>query len=276
MTTSFRFTYFPLWAKGPAAALALQHSGLDWEGAFPEDWKTLKGTTPFLELPVLETEERRQGKVCRSRRVKVEIIDVFLDPRTLERCLAERVCAFVAVKRIGHELAILQYIATCSGLFGKSQKMGGAGVREMAISSQLMCEAEDIYQKLAKIKQGLITGEEAAGFWTDENDQIHNRNFGLKVYLRLLEAFYSKCAKESGDGVKLDALGGRFTSSGVSVGECKLFSTLHALKLMKEDVLSGYPNLSNFYERFAKEEATQSVLKDGGQMPGAFGQYFQL
>mmetsp|Transcript_97036 Transcript_97036/g.230917 ORF Transcript_97036/g.230917 Transcript_97036/m.230917 type:complete len:265 (+) Transcript_97036:35-829(+) len=228
---ALKFTYFPLWAKGPAAALALQHSGLDWEGAFPEDWKTLKGTTPFLELPVLETED---------------------------------------AGTIGHELAILQYIAT------KSQKMGGAGVREMAISSQLMCEAEDIYQKLAKIKQGLITGEEAAGFWTDENDQIHNRNFGLKVYLRLLEAFYSKCAKESGDGVKLDALGGRFTSSGVSVGECKLFSTLHALKLMKEDVLSGYPNLSNFYERFAKEEATQSVLKDGGQMPGAFGQYFQL
>ena len=28
-----RYTYFPLWAKGPAVALALQHSGLEWEGS---------------------------------------------------------------------------------------------------------------------------------------------------------------------------------------------------------------------------------------------------
>merc|ERR1712007_404994 len=49
-------TYFPLWAKGPSIALALEHSGLEWEGAFCqfEDWKDMKGTTPFRELPVLE------------------------------------------------------------------------------------------------------------------------------------------------------------------------------------------------------------------------------
>lgn len=29
-----RFTYFPLWAKGPACALALQHSGMEWRGQF--------------------------------------------------------------------------------------------------------------------------------------------------------------------------------------------------------------------------------------------------
>ena len=79
-----RFTYFPLWAKGPASALALEHSGLEWQGgdnlslcslslaehlydtatltavvllagAFPEDWKSQKASTPFLHLPILET-----------------------------------------------------------------------------------------------------------------------------------------------------------------------------------------------------------------------------
>eukprot|EP00913_Durusdinium_trenchii_P032764 g30671.t1 len=52
-----KFTYFPLWAKGPACALALQHSGMEWRGEFPQDWKGLKPTTPFLHLPTLETED---------------------------------------------------------------------------------------------------------------------------------------------------------------------------------------------------------------------------
>lgn len=31
-----RFTYFPLFAKGPACALALEHSGIEWEGALTQ------------------------------------------------------------------------------------------------------------------------------------------------------------------------------------------------------------------------------------------------
>eukprot|EP00435_Cladocopium_sp_Y103_P007528 s3067_g2.t1 len=212
-----KFTYFPLFAKGPACAFALEHSGIEWQGAFPDDWKSLKATTPFLHLPILETED---------------------------------------AGTIGHELAILNYIGQ------KSQKMGGAGAKEFAISQQLMCQAEDIYQKLVKLKAGIITGADADAFWNDVDEQSHNRNFGVKVYLQLLEAFYKSCGVE----------GGKFTTSGVTVGECKLFATFHILILIKEDILKDYPGLSSFYTRFASEAATQSILKDGGKMPDAFGQ----
>ncbi|CAE7421142.1 GST1 [Symbiodinium natans] len=219
-SSDFRYTYFKLWAKGPAAALALQHSGLEWEGAFPEDWKALKPTTPFLELPILETPSGT----------------------------------------IGHELAILNYIGQ------QSQKMAGVDLTEFAISQQLLNQAEDMYQKLSKLKSGLLSGEEADACWTDENEQTHNRNFGFKVYLKLLEAFY----KASGGS------GGKFTTSGVTVGECKLFSTLHALKLIKDNILADYPELAGFYDRFAGEDATQAILKGEGKMPGTFDQYFKF
>ena len=32
MSETYKFTYFALWAKGPAPALALAFSGLDWVG----------------------------------------------------------------------------------------------------------------------------------------------------------------------------------------------------------------------------------------------------
>ncbi|CAK9021159.1 unnamed protein product [Durusdinium trenchii] len=182
---------------------------MEWRGEFPQDWKGLKPTTPFLHLPTLETED---------------------------------------AGTIGHELAILNYIGQ------KSQKMSGAGAKEFAVSQQLMQQAEDIYQKLSQLKSGMLSGEAAAAFWVANDQQTHNRNFGLKVYLQLLEAFYERCGAQSG----------KFTSSGVTVGECKLFSTLHALKLIQENILKDYPGLSNFYTRFASEAATQSVLKDGG------------
>ncbi|OLQ09190.1 Glutathione S-transferase 1 [Symbiodinium microadriaticum] len=221
---ALKYTYFPLWAKGPAVALALQHSGLEWEGAFPDDWKTLKPKTPFLELPILETPSGT----------------------------------------IGHELAILNYIGQ------QSQRMAGHDLTEFAVSQQLLSQAEDMYQKMVKLSLQLkteqITGEEAAAFWTDEDEQTHNRNFGAKVYLKLLEAFY----KSSG------GTGGKFTSSGITVGECKLFSTLHAMKLAKDDILADYAELSGFYDRFAAEAATQAILKGEGKMPGTFNQYFKF
>jgi len=216
-----KFTYFPLFAKGPSCALALEHSGIEWEGAFPGSWSDLKPTTPWLHLPILETEDAGV---------------------------------------IGHELAILNYIGQ------KSEKMGGAGPKEFGISQQLMCQAEDIYKQLGNLKNGVITGKDAEAFWMAADEKSHNRNFGVKVYLQLLEAFYKTCGAE----------GGKFTTSGVTVGECKLFATLHSLVLIKADILKDYPGLNSFYTRFASEAPTQSILKDGGKMPDAFGQYFKF
>merc|ERR1719195_532169 len=139
------------------------------------------------------------------------------------------------VGTIGHELAILNYIGR------KVPEMAGATDKDFAVSQQLLNQGEDIYQKMSKIKSGLIAGEAADGFWSDENAQTHNRNYGIKVFLRLLEAFQARCA----------AGAGRFTSSGNSVGECKLFASLHACKMIREDVLEGYPGVRTFYARFA-------------------------
>ena len=49
-----KLTYFPVFAKGPGPALALAHSGLDFEIANPEDWASMKPTTPWGHLPLLE------------------------------------------------------------------------------------------------------------------------------------------------------------------------------------------------------------------------------
>jgi len=47
-------TYFPVMAKGLAPALALEVSGLKWEGAHPKDWPAEKSGTPFGQLPTLQ------------------------------------------------------------------------------------------------------------------------------------------------------------------------------------------------------------------------------
>ena len=53
-----RFTYFDIFAKGSATVLALEFSGLDWQGKQvpigSEEWKTLKGMTPWRHVPLLE------------------------------------------------------------------------------------------------------------------------------------------------------------------------------------------------------------------------------
>eukprot|EP00931_Biecheleriopsis_adriatica_P094401 TRINITY_DN68056_c0_g1_i1.p1 TRINITY_DN68056_c0_g1~~TRINITY_DN68056_c0_g1_i1.p1 ORF type:complete len:336 (+),score=51.53 TRINITY_DN68056_c0_g1_i1:67-1074(+) len=218
---AMKLTYFGLWAKGPSCALALEHSGMDWEGVTPQDWKSMKATTPFLELPILEVTD---------------------------------------VGTIGHELAILNYIGQ------QAPEMGGSSPKDFVVSQQLMNQAEDIYQKLSKLKTGYITGGDAEAVWTDEDEQTHNRNFGMKVFLKLLEAFYTKCGGEAG----------KFTSSGKTVGECKLFSSLHALKLIKDDILAAYPGLTAFYDRFAAEAPTQAILNGTGKMSGTFSQYFKF
>jgi len=215
-----QFTYFPVWGKGPACALALEHSGMEWQGHNPTDWASMKNTTPWLELPVME---------------------------------------IPGIGMVGHEVAILNYIGSTS------PAMGGATPKEFVVSQQLMQEAEDIYKKLAMIKNGMLSAEDAKGFWTMEDASAHNKMFGIKVFLLLLDKFYDKCA--AGEG--------KFTSSGKTVGECKLWTMLHACKLIKDDVLNGFPGVAKFYERFAAEEQTQSILKSGGKMPGPFLQYFK-
>lgn len=228
-----KYNYFPLWAKGPAVAFALNFSGLDWEGVFIapgstmenllELWGELKPSTPWGHLPTLDIPN---------------------------------------VGQIGHELTILAYIAK------RVPSMGGANDVEFCISNQLMQQSEDIYQKLATLQPTVLDKNkdenDVAEFWADADDTKHNRKQGLAVFLGHLERFHAECGNSEG----------RFTASGVTVGECKLFTTLHALKMISDKVLDHFPALLNFYFRFAEEPKARQIMEDGGNMPGVFAQYF--
>ena len=50
----FELTYFGINGKGTSCALALAHSGLKFKVTFPEDWASLKPTTPWGHLPLLQ------------------------------------------------------------------------------------------------------------------------------------------------------------------------------------------------------------------------------
>lgn len=159
---------------------------------------------------------------------------------------------------IGHEAAILNYIGK------RSKKMDGYNMTDYLTSQQLMQEGEDVYKRLAQIKGGQLSDEQQKAFWNAEDSTTHNKDFGIKVYLSLLDKFYTKC--NAGEG--------KYTKSGITVGECKLFTMLHACKMCKDDVLNDYAGVKAFYDRFSQLEKTQHVIAGTGKMPGQFKQYF--
>ena len=53
----FKFTYFPLFATGPAVALALANSGVQWEGAHPADRTQMQPSTPVGDPAAREAPE---------------------------------------------------------------------------------------------------------------------------------------------------------------------------------------------------------------------------
>ena len=161
--------------------------------------------------------------------------------------------------QIAHELAILAYIGRAA------PTMAGESEADFIASQQIACESEDIYAKLTKYQPttrqpNKCTPAELDALWTVANTAAHNREQGLQVNLANLNAFAGP--------------DGRFTTTGRTVGECKLFSTLHSLVLIEENVLMPFGKLSAFYERFSDHDATRAIINDGGEMPGKFEQYF--
>merc|ERR1712086_801188 len=142
--------------------------------------------------------------------------------------------------------------------------MDGYNMADYLISQQLMQEGEDIYKKLGAIKNGQMSEEEVTAFWNNADPTSHNRLFGIKVFLDLLEKFYTKC--NAGEG--------KYTKSGISVGECKLFTMMHACVMQHGEVLGNHAGVKAFYERFRELEKTQAVMTGTGKMPGEFKQYF--
>jgi glutathione S-transferase len=230
---AMRLTYFPLWARGPASALALEHGGLRWEGRFPGTggapaWQSMKETAPWGHLPLLEVEG---GPI------------------------------------IGHELAILTYLGR------QSAALGGATEAEWALSQQLLSESDDIYAKLTTYQPTTReadkgwSAEQMDALWTSSDAAVHNRLQSIPVHLQRLEAVCAAATPGLSDGF--------LTSSGTSVGECKLWATLHKLRMIKGvELLEPYSTLRGFYDRFSAEEKTVGVVEHGGRFPGKLAQYF--
>lgn len=176
----------------------------------------------------------------------------------LKNLPAEHIAAFGGGE-LGQEVAILNYIAARS-----PEKMKGINLSEELISHQLYGEGEDIYQALVRIKGKMVSDEAALAFWSkDNNDSTsHNRNYGIYVILSLLEKFIKKCGKD-----------GRFTTSGCTVGECKLWASLHCVCLIDSTVLDEFDGMKKFYTRFCMEKATQAIIL-GERTGGPLTQYF--
>jgi len=221
----YTLTYFGIFGKGTSIALALAHSGLQWKVEFPDDWPSLKPMATWGHLPLLEVP---------------------------------------GGAKVGHELAILNYIGHIS------PAMGGESSVDFAASQQLMAQAEDIYQKLTKLQNTIMAKDKAPAedvkhMWESTEAGGHNAGYGIPVYLQFIETFLTKC----GDTKK-----GKFTSSGLTVGECKLFATFCILTSIKEDILAAFPGLTAFYKRVSGLKETKGVLDGTLNMPGPFKPYF--
>lgn len=158
---------------------------------------------------------------------------------------------------------ILDYVATLANAQSGNAaygKMSGANLKERTISAQLLGVAEDLYLRLGYIKKGFWDQQQALDFWdtTKQTSNVNNAGFGVFVYLDNLEKFWGK--QSSGGALPK----GYFTTAGCSIGECKLFVSLHALVLCEEGVLNNHAAVKAFYDRFLAEPATAAVMAAHG------------
>ena len=99
--------------------------------------------------------------------------------------------------------------------------------------------------------------DEYNNFVSGADPNTHSSQQGLQVYLTQFENFST-----------LDA--GKFSTSGTTIGEIKLFATLQILILVKADVLQGYPKLSAFMETLGANEQVKAAT----EMLASTSQYF--
>lgn len=152
-------------------------------------------------------------------------------------------------KPIGSELAILQYIAR------KNPAFGGDSEDDFNISQELLHQAEELYQKLTKICPTIMAKDKSPDdfmkFWTGNDPTTHSNAQGLLVYLSQFESFMTKC----GDYAD------KYTTSGLTIGEIKLFATLYLVQLIDPKV--AFPSkVAAFMARFNANPKVKKVLDD--------------
>jgi hypothetical protein len=165
---------------------------------------------------------------------------------------------------VGSELAILQFLA-------KSRRsLAGFSQEEWFVSQELLHQAEELYQKLlAKLPTIMATDkspDEYEKFMSGSDKTTHSSAQGLLVYLQQFEDFYTNRGGKDG----------KFTRSGITIGEIKLWATLQAVLFVKSDVLSSYPNLSAFMKRLSETPQGKGLLEGTlKNMSTPFVQFFQ-
>lgn len=152
--------------------------------------------------------------------------------------------------RIGSELAVLQFLAR------KSKLLAGSSDKDFMISQELLHQSEELYQKISSKVPTIMakdkSPEEFEKFMAGADQMAHSKEYGLQVYLAQFDEFYTKCGGS----------GGCFTSSGETIGECKLFATLHLLPpLQSSEVFAKCTNVALFYESFAMKAKVKAVME---------------
>lgn len=227
--------YWPLFAKSVAPALALEFGGFDWEMA-PAPGD--KGTGD-LWAEWLE--------------MKWDTTWGFLPNLKIGG----------KSEPVGSELAILQYLAR------KRRSLAGVNDDDWLVSQELMHQSEELYQKLsAKVPTSMAKDKDKeayTAFMAGADKNTHSNAQGLHVYLAQFEEFFTKRGGKDG----------KFTRSGKTVGELKLFATLQCIVYVKSDVLSNYPNLLAFMQKLSEAPQVKGVLEGTAKnMSGPLPKYF--
>merc|ERR1712176_1178840 len=148
-------------------------------------------------------------------------------------------------KKIGTELAILNYLGR------KYPSLGGETDEDFIISQNLMHQSDELYMKLTKNCPTIMAKDKPADefkkFWDGDDANTHSNAQGLKVYLSQFEAYMK------GDD--------KFTSSGTTVGEIKLFATLYLVTLIDPKISFG-AKVAAFMKKFNEDPKVTSVLGD--------------
>jgi len=225
MAAKMRLTYWPIAAKNLAPSIALELADMDWEYA---PGPGSKGTGNLWG----EWLEMKQGTIWG-----------FLPNLEIPGAMT-----------IGSELAILQFIARKAGV-----TLAGSDDSEFGISQELLHQAEELYQKMCQKIPTIMaqdkSPEEYQKFMDGNDRNCHSNAQGLQVYLSQLEDFYAKTGGSAG----------KFTTSGTTIGEIKLFATLLLLVMIKADVLASYPNLSTFMATMGGNDKVAAVV--AGNLP---------
>lgn len=150
-------------------------------------------------------------------------------------------------KVIGNELAILQCIAR------KNPALGGESDEDYLASQELLHQSEELYQKLGKICPTIMAKDKSAddfkAFWAGNDPNTHSASQGLLVYLSQFEQFMTKCG--AGDD--------KYTASGTTIGELKLFATLVLIQLV-DGSTQFPPNVTKFMARLNDHAKVKEVL----------------